>query len=227
MEKYKYEIKAPVLKSEFSIKNLVFDLGNVLVNFRPGDYLKRLGFSKVEIDELTKIIFLDPRWSEFDRGTILLDDYIRSLKNEYPEKKEAFDKIFHKEWCSDMLTEKENTTSALIELSNNYNIYILSNVSKTVLDYVKTLKFWKYVDSGSYSYELHFCKPESEIYQAFLNDNNLIPEECLFFDDKEENIKAAQKVGMNGIVFLNQDLNEIRKIIKEKEYLKQSSSERE
>lgn len=175
-------------------KNLVFDLGNVLVEFKPKDYMKRIGFSEIEIEELYKIIFDDKRWNELDRGTITLDEYIGDLKQENPSKKESINKIFDDNWPTNLFKIKTNTVNALEKLSKDYNIYILSNTFEEAINFIKTLDFWKYISGGTYSYILKLNKPEKEIYEEFLKINNLKPEECFFFDDREENIDGAKKV---------------------------------
>ena len=97
------------------IKNLVFDLGNVLVEFRPEEYLKRLGIR--DIDVLTKMIFKDRRWNEFDRGTIIIQEYVSALKAENPDYSESIDKIFCDNWASQLFRPKEATGNFLQELS--------------------------------------------------------------------------------------------------------------
>lgn len=69
------------------IKNLVFDLGNVLVEFKPKDYMKRLGFFPEDISALFQIIFKDKRCGEFDRGTLKIEEYTATLIVEHPKYK--------------------------------------------------------------------------------------------------------------------------------------------
>ncbi|MBR3613821.1 MAG: HAD family phosphatase [Clostridia bacterium] len=183
------------------IKNLVFDLGNVLVEFKPKDYMDRLGFSTEDIDSLFQIIFKDTRWSEFDRGTLKIEEYTSALKVEHPEYKAQIEQMFSGNWTANFLKPKHESIQFLKKAASNYRIYILSNVSEYVLNYVKTLGFWDKVTSGTYSYMIHCLKPEPEIYKAFFKDNNVIPEECLFLDDLPQNIAASERAGMKGIVF--------------------------
>ena len=80
---------------------------------------------------------------------------------------------------------------------------------------MKNLGFWDKVTSGTYSYKVHQMKPDLEIYETFLKENDVKPQECLFLDDIPENIVAAKKAGMNGIVFCD-NLNEVRNALKVK-----------
>ena len=195
------------------LKNLVFDLGNVLVEFRPIDYMLRIGFKPEIAIELNKLIFANPMWNEFDRGTITIESYCEKLKEENPQFSAEIDKVFDSGWVSNMFILDRDVSRFLEEMSHKYRIFILSNVSECVLEYIKTLGFWRHVTGGTYSYLIGACKPEKEIYETFFRENNLNPRECLFLDDKPENIQAAQKLGMKGIVF-KKNLEEVKEKIK-------------
>ena len=182
------------------IRNVVFDLGNVLVEFKPKNYLESLGVT--DSDKLSQLIFKDPRWNEFDRGTLQIKDYVSDLKIENPEYAEYFDMIFCENWAPKLFKPKEKSIEFLKkQVSPNYKIYILSNVSQYVLSYIRTLDFFPYVTSGTYSYLVKSCKPEEDIYHKFFEENKVIPQECLFLDDIPANIETARRLGMHGIVF--------------------------
>lgn len=190
------------------IRNVVFDLGNVLVEFKPKNYLESLGIT--DPDKLSQLIFKDPRWNEFDRGTIQIENYVNDLKKENPEYAEYFDMIFCENWVSKLLKPKEKSIEFLKkQVFPNYKIYILSNVSQYTLSYIRTLDFFPYVTSGTYSYLVRSCKPEEEIYRKFFKENRVIPQECLFLDDLPANIETARRLGMHGIVF-NDNIEEVK-----------------
>ena len=99
------------------IKNLVFDLGNVIVEFKPKIYMERLGFSEDDIENLFQIIFKDKRWGEFDRGTLKIEDYINALICEHPEYKEHIIKMFSKDWPKQFLIPKTESIEFLKNIS--------------------------------------------------------------------------------------------------------------
>lgn len=183
------------------LKNIVFDLGNVLVKFNPIEYMLKIGIEQKDVEILNNLIFKNQMWNEFDRGTITIENYCKKLKKDNPQYGTQIDKIFAPNWEKNLFLLNTEVAKFLEETSKKYKKYILSNVSEQVLKYIKTLDFWNYVTGGTYSYTIKACKPEKEIYEAFFKENNLIPEECLFLDDKEENIKTANQFGMKGIVF--------------------------
>ena len=194
------------------IKNIVFDIGNVLIEFKPKNYMKRLGFNDDEIEDLFQIIFKDKRWEDIDLGILNIEEYTQALCSEHPEYKDKITQMFSENWRKEFLKPKEDSIQFLLEASKNYNIYLLSNISEYVLTYVKELGFWDKVSGGTYSYNVRYLKPESEIYQSFINDNNVVPNECLFLDDIQKNIDSAKAAGMNGIVF-SDNLDEVKNIL--------------
>ena len=82
-----------------------------------------------------------------------------------------------------------------------FRLYFLSNFPMDIFEEVKTgYYFFKYFDGGIISSEAKFSKPDSRIYEILLEKYSLIPEECLYIDDLEINVKAAEAAGMKGLV---------------------------
>ena len=188
------------------IKNIVFDLGRVLVNFESREYLKEFGYDDKTVEKLNEIIFKSQVWLSCDSGTYENNtDIAEILIEKYPDYSEMIKKVLTKEWVK-MLTLKEDTAEYLKELkSRGFKIYILSNLSKESYDYNSKYEFFKYTDGGVYSYEVKKIKPNPEIYTELLKKYNLIPEETIFIDDVKENIDAANKLKINGVIFENLD----------------------
>lgn len=188
------------------IKNIVFDLGRVLVNFESREYLKEFGYDDKTVEKLNEIIFKSQEWLSCDSGAYENNtDIAEILIEKYPDYSEMIKKVLTKEWVK-MLTLKEDTAEYLKELkSRGFKIYILSNLSKESYDYNSKYEFFKYTDGGVYSYEVKKIKPNPEIYTELLKKYNLIPEETIFIDDVKENIDAANKLKINGVIFENLD----------------------
>ncbi len=82
-----------------------------------------------------------------------------------------------------------------------YRLYFLSNFPMDLFEEVKTgYYFFKYFDGGVISAEAKSSKPDLKIYEILLEKYNLVPNQCLFIDDLEVNVKAAEAAGMNGLV---------------------------
>lgn len=188
------------------IKNVIFDLGRVLVNYEPEKYIDSIGYSEEIKQKLLKSLFYNDIWNEFDRGTLTYEQGIKLAAKKEPDIENELKCILRTEWF-EMHTLKKETDSFLKELKQDkYKIYILSNFEEHCFKYLyNKYDFFKLVDGMVISYSVKVIKPELEIYNILLEKYNLIPKECVFIDDREENILAGEKLGIKGIVFTNID----------------------
>ena len=174
-----------------AVRNIVFDLGNVLINFNPRDYTKN--------EKFLKEVFASPEWLMLDRGTLSYEDAKEIFKKRVPEEAEEIDRLFDTNFSGLLLPIKENT-ELLPELKKKYNLYILSNFHKGAFeDIYEKYDFFKNFDGHTVSCYCHLLKPEKEIYEEILNKFSLNPEETVFIDDMKVNIEAAEKFGIKGI----------------------------
>ena len=200
------------------IKNIVFDLGNVLVEFNPHEYLASFGFDSETEKELFDIIYGE-RWNSYDRGDYkTISDLRLALCKKYPKYGNEFHKVLQPDWVKihRVITD---TAEYLGELKlRGYKIYILSNLATESYEFVKKLDFFQKIDGGVFSTFENACKPEEKLYRVLLERYKLNADECVFLDDKPENIEVAEKLGMKGIVFCDfvKAKNQLEKLLKEK-----------
>lgn len=196
------------------IENIIFDLGNVLLNYKPKELLLRFTQDIQLIDSFIKEINGSNTWLDLDRGTITVNEAREYFVSHYPEKKELI--VSYLEHWVDALTPIQENIEILKELhEKGYKTYILSNFMQEAYDIVKNKHdFFSLVDGKVISYEEHVVKPEKEIYQILLSRFNLIPEKCVFIDDHQFVLDVANKLGINTILFhLEVDLKEeLRKL---------------
>lgn len=195
------------------IKNVIFDLGNVLLSFEPKEYVK----SKVieeKIEEIYESIFKSKEWPMLDRGTITEEEAKVNIINRKVENKDFINSVFEN-WY-DILTPIESSVEVLKKLKERgYKVFYLSNFHLAAFEYVtKKHDFFALFDGGVVSYKEKLLKPEKEIYEKILCEYNLEPNETVFIDDMEVNVKAAINNGMKGIILKNPiDLkNELEKL---------------
>lgn len=183
------------------IRNIVFDLGNVLVDFDPKFYMQSFGFSEQEIQNLFRLVYEDD-WRLYDRGDYAsVTDLCDAVCKKHPAYASAFKKILCPEWVQ-IHTLKEETARYLSELkARGYRIYLLSNLSKESYDYVSSYPFFALIDGGVYSYQEHICKPDRGIYEVLLARYALRADETVFLDDAEANVEAANRLDIHGILF--------------------------
>lgn len=185
---------------ETMIKNIVFDIGMVLVDFRKREYCKELGFDVNTTERIVKGIVERPMWNELDMGTIteqdILDDYI-SREPDMRAQAQLFMKdlteIVHsfpdsREWLSDLKAK-------------GYNIYLLTNYPKDMFELHKNTQFdfMDLVSGYVVSSHINVTKPDKRIYEYLLQKYELKAEECVFLDDLEANTAAAASLGFKTI----------------------------
>ena len=179
-------------------KNIIFDLGNVLLSFNPKDYLKSK-ISEDRIDNVYKAIFQSEEWVMLDRGTITEKDAINRIIERNNTYRDDINLAF-KDWY-DILRPIEDAVEVLTKLKKNgYNIYYLSNFHELAFKEVTTKNnFFELFDGGVVSYAEKLIKPEEEIYKLILKRYNLNPRETIFIDDTKSNVDGASKLGIKAI----------------------------
>ncbi len=189
------------LPADAKIKNVVFDVGMVLIDFQWKTYLESFGFSKETEDAIANAVFKSEWWNERDKGEFEEAYYVDRFVENAPEYEEEIRKVMeHADQAIVPFDYAETWVRYLKE--QGYQLYILSNLSHFMRDRTKDrLPFLKYMDGTLFSCDVHMIKPDSGIYRLLLKTYHLKPEETVFFDDREDNCEAAKKEGMHGIVF--------------------------
>lgn len=183
------------------IRNIVFDIGNVLTDYRWKEFLQDKGFDEEMIARIAKASIMNPLWNEFDRGEWeeekLLREFIRQDPEIEAELRRAYDNIHG------MVTGRAYAIPWIQELrEKGYRVYYLSNFShKAHVECADALHFLPYTDGGILSYLEKTIKPDPEIYERLLSKYGLKAEECVFLDDLVANVDAARRLGFHGIVF--------------------------
>lgn len=188
------------------MKNIVFDLGNVLLDFKPEEYLKQV----IKDDNIREIIFKNifksGEWLDLDRGVITSKQAVEIMTGRCPDHKESIEYIMNN-WMN-MLTRREDTINVLQELynKNSYNLYVLSNFHKQAYQVVVDKhSFFELFAGIVISSQVKSIKPEKEIYEYLLESYSLKPEETVFIDDTEENVKGAEKLCIKTIHYQDAD----------------------
>ena len=181
------------------IKNIIFDLGNVLVKYSPENFLGKYVKSENQEAFITNV-FKSKDWLELDRGTLSYEDAIEVFTKRVPEEKESIEKLF-RENISSCISPIEENVEIMRKLKNNgYNVYILSNFHQPAFEYIR--ESWDFIrefNGDVVSCYYHYIKPERNIYETLLNKYNLTPSETIFIDDVDTNINGAKELGIGGI----------------------------
>lgn len=201
------------------IKNIVFDIGDVLVGYLPKKEVENLGTSLKRIGEANRLIREDKIWREYINGLTTIEEVLPYYTNLNKEYKLEFEIILKKENQKYIVYEIKNNTKILEDLSKRYNIYILSNINKDICEYImENFEFKNKIQGGIYSFKEHISKPDKRIFKSLINTYSINPEETIYVDDKEKNIAVAKELGFTGIQCkLEDNLEELLK--KEEIYL--------
>ena len=191
------------------IKNIIFDLGFVLLDFTPENYLKKCGLSEEEIPEYKKMIWESPEWYQCDRGDFTYDGMVDRICASNPQHSEKLRELLDKNnYDNDSILSEVPGSYEYVESlkKRGYRIFFLSNVDDWILKYDQdTFRVFELGEGGVYSCEEKCTKPDSKIYQILLERYRLSPDECVFVDDTPQNIQGAESIGITSILHTSID----------------------
>ena len=188
------------------LKNIIFDLGAVLLNIdfqRTMAAFKNLGAENTNefFSAYAQYSFFD----EFDKGVITPYEFRNEIKKFL--KKNVTEEMIDKAWNAMILDFPKERIDLLLSYKNKYRTFLLSNTNAIHFPvYNNQLKenfninnLSDLFEKAYYSYRLGLRKPDKEIFELVLKENNLIPNETTFIDDSPANIATANELGLRTI----------------------------
>ncbi len=184
------------------ITTIIFDLGGVILNLDQDRTLrafKRLGVDLEDINEMSSI------FCDFETGKINAADFRQALITHL--KGNATEQQIDDAWNAMLLDLPAQRLNYLKFLRKNFNVHLLSNTNSIHIDAFNkylteehpNLDWFGLFDKVYYSYEIGLRKPNTDIYEFVLKDNNLKPHQCIFIDDMKANLNGANQVGLHTI----------------------------
>lgn len=196
------------------IKNIVFDIGGVLADYRMKEFLMEKGLDVPMIKRVLKASVMNPYWGRFERGEVTEEETLQAFTAADPEIERELRLAFTN--LSGMLVSRDYAIPLVRRLKKaGYGVYYLSNYSKKAYDECgESLAFMPYMDGGIVSFKVGMTKPDQRMFACFLERFGLTAESCLFVDDTEENVLAARALGFSGFVFTGVDglMEELKKL---------------
>lgn len=181
------------------IKNIVFDVGSILVGYRWLDMFADHGIDAETAHIVGRGFFDSPYWNKYDAGLITTSELVDRFCETRPEyEAEA-------RWFIDNAIQMRVLRPRVYEevkklKDNGYKLYILSNYSHDLFElHTSDLPFREWMDGEMVSYKVNVTKPDPKIYELTRDEFSIVPEESLFFDDRLENVEGAKVVGFNAI----------------------------
>lgn len=190
------------------IRNVVFDIGNVLAGFIWEEFYRSFGYPEEIFERLADATVRSSFWNEMDRGGLSDEELIEGFIKNDPSIEKEIREVFKN--VNGMIQRYDYAVPWIKELKKKgFHVYVISNFAhKAHMDCIKALDFLEEIDGGILSYQVKLIKPAPEIYRLLCSKYDLKAEECVFIDDLPKNVEAAQKEGMQGIVF--QDLEQAK-----------------
>lgn len=188
-------------------KNIIFDFGNVLAEFNVDEVLEHYCPDKSDRQLMKEATFFD--WDLIDSGKVSYDEYIAQAATKLPERLLGALDAFKETWYQH-LNPVEGIWKLIPKLKKKgYALYILSNASTYFADHSSFFEITKEFDGIVFSAPIKMAKPEPDIYHYLFDTFHLNPEECFFIDDREDNIETGRSLGMDGLVFTPDKVEEL------------------
>ena len=174
------------------IKNLIFDFGKVLVDYEYFETLDQIFKTHEQAEEFYHLL-IDGKWNEnMDRGDSFEETFCK-MQQIMPQYKEEIATVAQR--FNDFVRgEKEGMRTLLTQLkAEGYHLYGLSNWCTKVHETMAQYPIFQLLEGQVISSEEKIIKPDRAIYERICQKYNLKPVECLFADDRIENVEAAQR----------------------------------
>lgn len=185
------------------IRNLVFDMGNVLIHYIPQVFMDRLGVPAEDQPLLAREVFGSVEWIRMDRGTLGQEEAVAAMEARLPRRLwEYARRLVLGWWLDGPLMPVEGMAVLLEELKGlGYGLYLLSNATVRQPEYFPGIPGSQFFDGAVISAHWKVLKPEREIYEILFREYGLEPSECFFVDDLNINVEGALCAGMDGYIF--------------------------
>lgn len=186
------------------IKNIIFDVGNVIVTWSPPTIIKNTfpEYDQLQQESLIDEIFKSETWTHLNLGQLSEKDAkLKFISNSKILDPLNTDRLF--DYIKSTQTLIPGTTDIIKSLhKNDYQLFALTDNIHEIIEYLKEkYNFWKYFQHVIVSAHIGLKKPSKEIFDYALQKNNLLPEETVFIDDYPPNVKSASSLGLHTILF--------------------------
>ena len=199
-----------------AIKNVVFDMGGVLMDWDPVKISRALCPDPDDAALLAHAVFDSREWGWVDAGVIAPETVAWTAKLKLPERLHDLADVFALRWYEafDPLPEMGELVREL--KAAGYGVYLLSNAGVTFAEYRDRIPAIDIMDGILVSCYERMVKPDEAIYQLFCERFGLEPASCLFVDDLLRNVVGAQRAGLQGYVYEG-DVDALRRFIRAQE----------
>ena len=198
------------------IKNIVFDMGKVMVSYEADVVGKHFIKDEQEQKEVCTSVFVSPEWLMLDMGVISEEDALGRMQARLSSQHaKEMARLCLEHWHEYNMRPIEEMGELVFWLKKRgFGIYLCSNASLRLLDcYKQVIPAIDCFDGVLFSAEEQCMKPQKEIYFRLFERFNLNPKECFFIDDLDLNVEGAKKCGMDGYCFADGDVQRLKRVL--------------
>ncbi|WP_322153183.1 HAD family phosphatase [Paratractidigestivibacter sp.] len=183
------------------IKNIVFDMGNVLMHFDGPHFAAQFTDCEADAHALHRALFGSTTWALLDSGTVGYDTALRVAKAHLEKRLWPNLDACFAGWAA-YSSPIDQTNALAAELKREgYGIYLLSNAGTRIHEQLDHMPAWGLMDGAVVSGCERMMKPDPAIYQLLCERYDLEPGECLFVDDNADNCEGARVAGMRAVQY--------------------------
>ena len=192
--------------------NIIFDIGNVLIDFDWDSFVGGL-FDEQTARAVSEATWHNPDWGELDRGVLSDEQVLKLFISKAPQYEREVREAFAKMGSCPRL--RETTVPMIKQLrAEGHRVFYLSNYFEYLMHTAPwVLEFTEYTDGGVFSCKEHVTKPSAEIYRILCDRFAIDPKDSVFIDDSEKNIRGSEAFGIRGILYTGQTPEELRQEI--------------
>lgn len=191
------------MRTDPSIKNLIFDLGGVILDLSIYSALQSIAdISGMDSNRVKQLFVESPGFEAYEKGEITDVEFRDFVRKVYDI--DASDEVLDKCWNAMLVNIPLVKLELLDELKKTHNVFLLSNTNDIHVHHINTILLPRVTERSLedffhhayYSHTMKMRKPDAEIFQKVLDLENLNPSQTLFLDDNEANIEGASKLGI-------------------------------
>lgn len=202
------------MAADATIKNVIFDMGNVLMRFDGPYFSAQFTDNEEDAAALNRALFASPVWNLLDSGTVSYDTMLRVARAHLDERLWPNLDACFAGWAK-YSSPIEETNALVHELKDaGYGVYLLSNAGTRIHEQLDHMPAWELMDGAVVSAEERMMKPDPAVYQLLCGRYGLEPAECLFVDDNADNCEGARVAGMRAVRYTG-DVSAIREELAE------------
>ena len=197
------------------IRNIIFDMGNVLIRWSPKNIVSRLGLGEEDAELRLREVFEGFEWVSMDHGIMSQQEGWERICRRLPKRLHEVAHACVFDWWKPPLDPIPGMAELVREVKDlDCRAYLFSNATSTLHEYLSRIPGSEYLDGFLVSADVKLLKPQHEIYEKLFETFDLKPEECFFIDDSPGNIDGAFAVGMQGSVFFG-DMKRLRRELRD------------